>query len=81
MLFRSPRSWIGTFAPTGTPAAVVRRMSDEIVKAASMPDIKARVLSLGTFADPAPSEAFAVFLRNDYESVGRLMKTAGIQPE
>ncbi|MFM9971456.1 MAG: Bug family tripartite tricarboxylate transporter substrate binding protein [Burkholderiales bacterium] len=79
--FERPRSWIGTFAPTGTPAAVVRRMSDEIVKAAGSPDIKAKVGSLGTLADPASSEEFAAFLKADYESVGRLMKAAGIQPE
>ena len=79
--FERPRSWIGTFAPAGTPAPVVRRLSDEIVKAASLPEVKARVGSLGTLADPAPSEDFAAFLRNDAESVGRLMKAAGIQPE
>ncbi|OGA00415.1 MAG: hypothetical protein A3H35_08355 [Betaproteobacteria bacterium RIFCSPLOWO2_02_FULL_62_17] len=79
--FERPRSWIGTFAPAGTPAPVVRRLSDEIVKAASLPEVKARVGSLGTLADPAPSEDFAAFLRRDAESVGRLMKAAGIQPE
>ena len=79
--FERPRSWIGTFAPTGTPAAVVRRLSDEVVRAASQPDVKARIGSLGTLADPASSEEFGAFLRSDYESVGRLMKAAGIQPE
>ena len=34
-----------------------------------------------TQADPAGSEEFGAFLRADYESVGRLMKAAGIQPE
>jgi tripartite-type tricarboxylate transporter receptor subunit TctC len=79
--FERPRSWIGTFAPVGTPAPVVKRLSDEIVRAASLPEVKARVGSLGTLADPAPSEEFAAFLRSDAESVGRLMKAAGIQPE
>ena len=79
--FERPRSWIGTFAPVGTPALVVKRLSDEIVRAASLPEVKARVASLGTMADPAPSDEFAAFLRSDAESVGRLMKAAGIQPE
>ncbi len=79
--FERPRSWIGTFAPAGTPAAVVRRLSDEVVRAASQPDVKARIGGLGTLADPASSEEFGAFLRGDYESVGRLMKAAGIQPE
>lgn len=79
--FERPRSWIGTFAPTGTPAPVVKRLSDEIVRAASLPEVKTRIASLGTQADPAGSEEFGAFLRADYESVGRLMKAAGIQPE
>lgn len=79
--FERPRSWIGTFAPVGTPAPVIKRLSDEIVRAASLPEVKARVGSLGTLADPAPSDEFAAFLRSDAESVGRLMKAAGIQPE
>ncbi len=37
--------------------------------------------TLGTLADPASSEEFGVFLRGDYESLGRLMKAAGIQSE
>ena len=79
--FERPSSWIGTFAPAGTPAPIVRRLSDEFVKQVSLPEVKARIGSLGTLADPAPSEAFAAFLKRDVESVGRLMKAAGIQPE
>jgi tripartite-type tricarboxylate transporter receptor subunit TctC len=79
--FERPRSWIGTFAPTGTPAAIVKRLSDEVVKAASLPEVRTRIGSLGTIADPAPSDEFGAFLKSDYESVGRLMKAAGIQPE
>ena len=42
---------------------------------------KARVGSVGTLADPAPSEEFGAFLLGHYVSVGRVMKAAGIQPE
>jgi tripartite-type tricarboxylate transporter receptor subunit TctC len=79
--FERPSSWIGTFVPVGTPAPIVRRLSDEFVKQVSLPEVKARIGSLGTLADPAASEAFAAFLKRDVDSVGRLMKAAGIQPE
>jgi tripartite-type tricarboxylate transporter receptor subunit TctC len=79
--FERPSSWIGTFAPTGTPQPIVRRLSDEFVKQVGQPEVRAKVWSLGTFADPQPSEQFAAFLKRDVESVGRLMKAAGIQPE
>jgi tripartite-type tricarboxylate transporter receptor subunit TctC len=52
-----------------------------VVKAASLAEVRTRIASLGTIADPAPSEEFGTFLRSDAESVGRLMKAAGIQPE
>jgi tripartite-type tricarboxylate transporter receptor subunit TctC len=79
--YERPSSWIGTFAPTGTPQPIVRRLSDEFVRQTSLPEVKARIATLGTNADPAPSEQFAAFLKRDIESVGRLMKAAGIQPE
>jgi tripartite-type tricarboxylate transporter receptor subunit TctC len=33
-------SWMGVMAPTGTPAAVVQRLSDEFVRLAQMPEFK-----------------------------------------
>ena len=79
--FERPSSWIGVFAPTGTPPAVVKRLSDEFVKQVGLPEVRARIGSLGTMADPMTSEQFGAFVRRDVESVGRLMKAAGIQPE
>ena len=79
--FERPSSWIGVFAPTGTPPVVVKRLSDEFVKQVGLPEVRARIGSLGTMADPMTSEQFGAFVRRDVESVGRLMKAAGIQPE
>ncbi|MBA3507300.1 MAG: tripartite tricarboxylate transporter substrate binding protein, partial [Betaproteobacteria bacterium] len=40
------QSW-GIAAPTGTPAGIVKRLNDEIVKAMNLPDVRDRVLKTG----------------------------------
>ncbi len=37
------RSWFGLFAPKGTPANIVTRLSEEIERAAAQPDIKEKL--------------------------------------
>jgi hypothetical protein len=41
----------GIVVPAGTPPEVVARLSDEIVKAMSQPDVKERVLKTGAVPD------------------------------
>ena len=54
--------WQGVLAPTGTPQAVIDRMSVEIAKALSAPDLKARLSGQGTepaYLGPAEFKAYA----------------------
>ena len=49
------QSW-GIVAPAGTPAPVLSRLSDEIVKAMSLDDVKERVLKTGAVPACTPSD-------------------------
>jgi tripartite-type tricarboxylate transporter receptor subunit TctC len=40
--------WTGLFAPRGTPAVVVKRMHDEVVKLLQRQDVKAAFTRAGT---------------------------------
>jgi tripartite-type tricarboxylate transporter receptor subunit TctC len=43
-------SMFGVLAPAGTPQPVITKLNTELVKILQMPDVKARLLQLGTFA-------------------------------
>jgi len=57
-------SWHGLFAPANTPADIVNRLNSELNKVIAMPDVAARISSMG--ADPAPGTAneFATSFRS-----------------
>jgi tripartite-type tricarboxylate transporter receptor subunit TctC len=45
--------WTGLLAPSGTPAPIIKRIQEEMVKIIAMPDIKKRLASL--YVVPASS--------------------------
>jgi tripartite-type tricarboxylate transporter receptor subunit TctC len=62
------QTW-GVVAPAATPPDVVKRLSDEIVKAMNTPDVKERVLKTGAVPigdRPADFEAFMANERNGW---------------
>jgi tripartite-type tricarboxylate transporter receptor subunit TctC len=73
-------SWAGLFAPAGTPPAVVSAIHQDIAKVLAMPEVKAKLVELGSIAGgPTPAEFSARFQRDIKESgetVRRLGMTA-----
>jgi tripartite-type tricarboxylate transporter receptor subunit TctC len=73
--------WNGIVAPRGTPRPAVMQLN------AAMADVLATAETRRIFFDfgeePASStpEAFAKFIREDYESMGKLVRLAGVRPE
>jgi len=77
-----PRTWFGAFAPAGTPAPLVARISRDIAAAMADPAVRDRHLTPnGYTVHAATPEATAAFLRDDLEYKRRLVALAGIQPE
>ncbi|MBL8384371.1 MAG: tripartite tricarboxylate transporter substrate binding protein [Burkholderiales bacterium] len=70
--------WVGMFAPTGTPAAVVTRLNGEVARAAGTPELRERLAKMG--ADPIPGSAadFDRFVRAEIESAAQVAKRARI---
>jgi tripartite-type tricarboxylate transporter receptor subunit TctC len=63
------QSW-GIAVPAGTPADVVKKLSDEIVKAMAQPDVKERVLKTGAVpVGDLPAE-FAAFMAAERSRLG-----------
>lgn len=73
-------SWAGLFAPAGTPPAVVSAIQQDIAKVLAMPEVKAKLVELGSIAGgPTPAEFSARFqrdLKESGETIRRLGMTA-----
>ena len=71
------QTW-GIVVPTGTPPDAVRRLSDEIMKAMSQPDVKDRALATGaTPVGDAPA-AFEAFMAKERKVLGDVITRSGI---
>lgn len=73
--------WVGMIVPSATPAAVIRRLHEEAVKALASPDIKERMAKLG--ADPLSmsSEAFNAYIKTEIDSAARIVKAANLKAQ
>ena len=45
--------WFGVFAPSKVPAAIIRKLGDEIARILALPEVEERIVSIGM--EPAPS--------------------------
>lgn len=73
--------WLGLFAPTGTPPAIVARLNAEVNKVLQMPDVREKLANGGATPVGGSSEDFAAFVRADYAKWGRIVKESGVKLE
>ena len=74
-------SWIGLFAPVGTPADVIARLNDGVSKVLTAENVKAKLGNLGLVVVAGKPEELAGVVNNGLKVRGELVKAAGIQPE
>jgi tripartite-type tricarboxylate transporter receptor subunit TctC len=72
--------WYGVMAPAGTPAEIVARLNQELVRIFNLPDIKAKLLAQGGELATGSSEDFADFIRKDVAKWNKVIRDSGIQP-
>jgi len=73
------KEWYGFVAPGGTPRAIVTQLNREIVRILNLPDVKARLLDLGSVIVADSPEEFATLIRTDLVKWSKLVKDAGIR--
>jgi tripartite-type tricarboxylate transporter receptor subunit TctC len=71
------RSWFGLFAPAGTPAPVVAKLSASIAQAVADPAVQARLKELGADAIGDRHEAFQPFVAQEVKRWGALVERSG----
>jgi tripartite-type tricarboxylate transporter receptor subunit TctC len=73
--------WYGFFGPVGLPPAVAKRFADETVRAMKVPEVVAKIDSLGMHIVGSSPEELAASLREEMDTIGKLVKTLGLHPE
>ena len=69
------------YAPAKTPAAVINRLNQEIVRFAKTPEGRERYLNLGAELIASSPEEHAARLKSRITVIGKLIKDAGIKVE
>ena len=68
-------TWVGLFAPAGTPREVVQKLNDAVRKA--IPDLRPRLDALAFEPTAAPLKETADYVRVEVEKWGRVVKETG----
>jgi len=69
--------WIGMLAPAKTPRDIVTRLNVEIAKIVQLAEIAARFASLGAEPFVLSPEVFDAFIKEEFATLGPIMKAAG----
>ena len=67
------------FAPAKTPAAIINRLNQEIVRLLGRTDVKERFLNAGAEAVGNSPEEFAAIIKSDMAKWSKVIKDAGIK--
>jgi tripartite-type tricarboxylate transporter receptor subunit TctC len=71
-------SWFALLAPAGTPATIVGKVRQEILKVLAQPDMRAKFAQMGLdTVGNAPNELAAI-IKGDIEKWGKVIRDAGI---
>lgn len=70
--------WQGVLAPTGTPGAIIERLSQEVARALALPDLRGRLVSQGTEPAPQSPAQFAAFLAAEHKRYGEVVRSAKV---
>jgi len=74
-------SWYGVMAPAGTSRDIVAKLHAELVKAVNLPEIRQRIVDLGTYPIGNTPEEFSAQIVRERAQWAKVVKEAGIKPE
>ena len=73
--------WSGVLVPARTPSAIVRKLSDEIVRHVQTPETRKRLEGVGFELLATTPEQFHASIREELGRWGGMIRSAGIKPE
>ncbi|MEA3393686.1 MAG: tripartite tricarboxylate transporter substrate binding protein [Pseudomonadota bacterium] len=73
--------WVGMIVPSGTPAAVVKKLHEEALKALATPELKERMAKLGADPFTMSPDAFNAYIRSEMDVAARIVKAANLKAQ
>jgi tripartite-type tricarboxylate transporter receptor subunit TctC len=73
--------WAGLFAPKGTPAPILERMSAELLAVVKSPEFRDKLVPQGIEPAPFSQSAYLAFLTAERERLGKIAKAAKMQAD
>jgi tripartite-type tricarboxylate transporter receptor subunit TctC len=70
-------TWVGIFAPAGTPVEVVQKLNDAIVRIANDPEMKKRLDALAFEVTAAPPRETSDYLKSEVAKWARVVRETG----
>jgi len=74
-----PLGWIALFAPAGMPAPILHKLTAETSRIVRLPDVAARIESLGMMPGRLAGEEFARVVRSDAQVYAKIIRDANIR--
>jgi len=71
------REWYGVIVPAATPAAIVNKLNDHMVKAFKRPDVQKRLTEMGAEYLGSTPQALTKQLANDVRTWAKWVKDTG----
>jgi tripartite-type tricarboxylate transporter receptor subunit TctC len=74
-------NWFGFAVPKGTPAAFMKTLRDDVVRATSAPDVREKLAAQGAEPSSFTPEEFQAFLKDETRRWGEVIRQSGIRIE
>ena len=74
-------TWVGIFAPAGTPREIAHRLNDAVLKAVGSADLRARLDALAFEATAAPLVQTASYVRSEVAKWAKVVRDTGAKAE
>jgi tripartite-type tricarboxylate transporter receptor subunit TctC len=73
--------WVGMIVPSATPAAIVKRLHEEVLKALATPELKERLAKLGADPFTMSPDAFNAYIKSEMDVAARIVKAANLKAQ
>ena len=74
-------TWVGIFAPAGTPPEIAQKLNEAVLKAMQSPDVRERLDALAFEATAAPLGKTAEYVKSEVQKWGGVVKATGAKVE
>jgi tripartite-type tricarboxylate transporter receptor subunit TctC len=74
-------NWYGMFAPAGTPKEIVERLNAELRKAVATPELRERLVKMGSGVVPGTADEFASFIKSEVPRAAAVVRKSGAKVE